>query len=113
MGSEPTENDGKKGLQNMLTRSKESDFDTVSKFGIMEVPVIPPWSVMVDDPASLNDPDREKISVFPVGLIAPKQATMVPMGMKIMGFMRSLMPSYFTREVAYKAVVGAYCAYYR
>lgn len=76
VGTAEVENDGKKGLQNMLNRAKESDPEVVKKMGIMEVPMIPPWSVMVDDPMTLNDPDREKISVFPVGLIAPKQVSM-------------------------------------
>jgi len=105
--------DVKRGLYHTYLRAMESNGEIIQKMGIKESPLIPSINTIVDDPMHIADPEREKLSVYPIGMITPRQATHIPMGMRIMGFMRGLMPKYFTREITYKALVGAFCAYYR
>ena len=75
------------GMFRAVSMAMEGDCDNiVCGMGIKSVPLLPAI------PANVGGIDAEKLSVYPIGMITPRQATLIPSGMRIMGFLKSLMP---------------------
>ena len=86
------EGDERIGIHYTYAQALEDDGERVLGMGIRTVCLIPRLpQILAED----RDPNKVKLSVYPIGMITPKQATHVPNGMRIMGFLKSLMPGDF------------------